>query len=78
MQEALVAGSALDRIVIARGRRGGRIEEIVRLARTRGVSIRFEDGTQLDRLAGTREHQGVVALAAAKPTTWRQAPVWRP
>lgn len=67
VQEALVAGSALDRIVIARGRHGGRIEEIVRLARTRGVPVRFEDAGQLDRLAGTREHQGVVALAAAKP-----------
>lgn len=66
VQEALVAGRALDRIVIARGRHGDRIEEIVRLARGRGVPVRFEDGEQLNRLAGTREHQGVVALAASK------------
>lgn len=66
VEEALVAGRALDRIVIARGRHGDRVEEIVRLARTRGVPVRFEDRPQLDRLAGTREHQGVVALAASK------------
>jgi 23S rRNA (guanosine2251-2'-O)-methyltransferase len=31
------------------------------------VPVRFEDRQQVDRLAGTREHQGVAALAAAKP-----------
>ena len=67
MREALEAGRALERIVIARGRHGERIEELVQLARARGVPVRFEDRDQVDRLAGTREHQGVVALAAAKP-----------
>jgi 23S rRNA (guanosine2251-2'-O)-methyltransferase len=66
VEEALKAGRALDRIVIARGRHGERVEEIVRRARSRGVPVRFEDRPQLDRLAGTREHQGVVALGAAK------------
>ncbi len=67
MREALEAGRALERIVIARGRHGERIEELVQLARARGVPVRFENRGQVDRLAGTREHQGVVALAAAKP-----------
>src|SRR5580692_11996279 len=67
VEEALVAGRALDRIVIARGRHGERVEAVVRLAKSRGVPVRFEDRQQLDRLAGTREHQGVVAMAAAKP-----------
>jgi len=67
VREALEAGRALERIVIARGRHGERIEELVQLARARGVPVRFEDRDQVDRLAGTREHQGVVALAAAKP-----------
>ncbi len=66
VEEALKAGRALDRIVIASGRHGERIEELVQLARRCGVPVRFEDRTQVDRLAGTREHQGVVALAAAK------------
>ncbi len=66
MREALEAGSALDRIVIAKGRQDSRIEEIVQLARGRGIAVRFEDRGQLDRLAGTKDHQGVVALAAAR------------
>jgi len=67
VEEALAAGRPLDRIVIARGRHGERVEAIVRLAKSRGVPVRFEDRQQVDRLAGTREHQGIAALAAAKP-----------
>lgn len=66
VEEALHAGRALERIVIARGRHGERMEEIVRLARSRGVPVRFEDRTQVDRLAGTRDHQGILALGASK------------
>lgn len=67
VEEALAAGRPLDRIVIARGRHGERVEAIVRLAKSRGVPVRFEERQQVDRLAGTREHQGIAALAAAKP-----------
>jgi 23S rRNA (guanosine2251-2'-O)-methyltransferase len=67
VEEALAAGRPLDRIVIARGRHGDRVEAVVRLAKTNGVPVRFEDRQQVDRLAGTREHQGVAALGAAKP-----------
>ncbi|HEV3483690.1 MAG TPA: 23S rRNA (guanosine(2251)-2'-O)-methyltransferase RlmB [Candidatus Acidoferrales bacterium] len=67
VEEALVAGRPLDRIVIARGRHGDRVEAIVRLAKSHGVPVRFEERQQVDRLAGTREHQGIAALAAAKP-----------
>jgi 23S rRNA (guanosine2251-2'-O)-methyltransferase len=67
VEEALAAGLALDRIVIARGRHGERVEAVVQLARSKSVPVRFEDRLQIDRLAGTREHQGIAALAAAKP-----------
>jgi len=67
VEEALTAVRALDRIVIARGRHGERVEAIVRLAKSRGVPVRFEDRQQLDRLTGTHAHQGIAALAAAKP-----------
>jgi 23S rRNA (guanosine2251-2'-O)-methyltransferase len=66
VREALEAGSTLDRIVIAKGRQDSRIEEIVQLARELGVAVRFEDRGQLDRLANSKDHQGVVALAAAR------------
>jgi 23S rRNA (guanosine2251-2'-O)-methyltransferase len=66
VEEALAAGRPLDRILIARGRHGDRVEEIVQKAKSHGVPVRFEDRQQLDRLTGTREHQGIVALVAAK------------
>ena len=66
VREALRAGRPLDRIVIARGRHGERVEEIVRLAAERGVPVRFEDRAQVDLLADRAEHQGVVAVAAPK------------
>jgi 23S rRNA (guanosine2251-2'-O)-methyltransferase len=66
VREALEARRALDRIVIARGRQDHRVEEIVQLARRGDVPVRFEDRAQVDRLAGTKEHQGVVALAAPR------------
>lgn len=66
VEEALAAGRALDRIVLARGRHGDRIESVVRLAKSRGVPVRFEDRAQIDRLVGSREHQGVAALASAR------------
>ena len=66
VSEALQAGSAIDRVVIARGRQDTRTGEIVQLARGRGIPVRFEDRSQIDRLANTKDHQGVVALAAAR------------
>jgi 23S rRNA (guanosine2251-2'-O)-methyltransferase len=68
VREALVAGRPLQTVVIARGRHGGRLEEIVRLARRSGVPVRFEDRARLDQMAGTREHQGVLGLVASKAT----------
>jgi 23S rRNA (guanosine2251-2'-O)-methyltransferase len=67
VREALEAGRALDRIVIAKGRQDTRTEEIVQLARKLNVPLRFEERGQLDRLVGSKDHQGVVALAAARP-----------
>lgn len=66
VREALEAGNSFDRIVIAKGRQDSRIEEIVQFARQRSIPIRFEDRAQLDRLANSRDHQGVVAFAAAR------------
>src|SRR5438046_8027575 len=56
----------MDRTAIAKGRHDTRVEEIVQLARKQGVPVRFEERGQLDRLANSKDHQGVVALAAAR------------
>lgn len=66
VREALESGRPIERIVIAKGRHGDRMEEIVRRARERRVPVRFEERGQLDRLANSTQHQGIVAIAAAK------------
>src|SRR5260221_10704899 len=66
VKEALEAQRPIDRIAIAKGREDPRVEEIVQLAGKEGVPVRFEDRGQLDRLANSKDHQGVVALAAAR------------
>src|SRR5207302_9701570 len=66
VKEALEARRPIDRIAIAKGRQDTRVEEIVELARKQGVPVRFEDRGQIDRLANSKDHQGVVALAAAR------------
>jgi 23S rRNA (guanosine2251-2'-O)-methyltransferase len=66
VKEALEARRPIDRIAIAKGRQDTRVEEIVQLARKQGVPVRFEERGQLDRLANSKDHQGVVALAAAR------------
>jgi 23S rRNA (guanosine2251-2'-O)-methyltransferase len=66
VKEALEANRPLEYILVAKGRQDTRAEEIVQLARRNGISVRFEERGQLDRAAGTRDHQGVVAIGAAR------------
>lgn len=68
VHEALEAQRPLERIVIAAGRQDSRIQAIVEMARAQNVPVRFQERSQLDRLANSRDHQGVVALSAPRPT----------
>jgi 23S rRNA (guanosine2251-2'-O)-methyltransferase len=63
--EALRAGRPLERLLVAQGAGGPRLQEIIDLARRGSVPVRFEPRAALDRLAGTPAHQGVVAMGAA-------------
>src|SRR5579872_7599699 len=64
--EALRSHHPLDRILVAQGAGGPRLQEIIDLARRASIAVRFEPRAALDRMAGTPAHQGVVALGAAK------------
>ena len=64
--EALRAGRPLERILVAKGAGGPKLQEIIDLARKGAVPLRFEPRPALDRLSGTAAHQGVVALGAAQ------------
>ena len=66
VREALRAGRPLDRILIAKGSSGSRIQEIVDLAREHKVPIRYESREMLDRAAAGVSHQGVVGFGAAE------------
>jgi 23S rRNA (guanosine2251-2'-O)-methyltransferase len=64
--EALRAQHPLERLLVAQGAGGPRLQEIIDLARRAKVPVRFEPRSALDRLAGSSAHQGVVAMGAAK------------
>jgi 23S rRNA (guanosine2251-2'-O)-methyltransferase len=63
IREALRSGQTLERVLIARGAGGPRLQEIIDLCRQAGVPVRFEPKDQLDRLSNNAHHQGVVAVA---------------
>jgi 23S rRNA (guanosine2251-2'-O)-methyltransferase len=66
VREALKAGRTLDRILVARGAGGPRLQEIIDLAREHSVPVRFEPREALDRASNNATHQGVVAFGAAE------------
>jgi 23S rRNA (guanosine2251-2'-O)-methyltransferase len=67
--EALRARHPLDRVLVAQGAGGPKLQEIIDLARRASIPVRFEQRSALDRLAGTSAHQGVVAMGAARQYT---------
>ena len=64
--EALKEKRPLDRVLVAQGAGGPRMQEVIDLARRASIPVRFEPRSALDRLAGTSAHQGVVAIGAAR------------
>jgi len=66
VQEALLSGTTLERIYISEGRKGQVLHELVRLAKSQNVDIRFEPWERLNtRVGKNASHQGVVAILAA-------------
>jgi 23S rRNA (guanosine2251-2'-O)-methyltransferase len=64
--EALRSGNPLERVLVAQGAGGPRLQEIIDMARRASIPVRFEPRQALDRLAGSAAHQGVIALSAAR------------
>jgi 23S rRNA (guanosine2251-2'-O)-methyltransferase len=64
--EALRAGTRpIERVSVADGVQGARLQDIMRLARAADVPVRRVPRAELQRLAGMVNHQGVVATIAA-------------
>ncbi|HUQ90288.1 MAG TPA: 23S rRNA (guanosine(2251)-2'-O)-methyltransferase RlmB [Bryobacteraceae bacterium] len=64
VREALRAGRSLDRVLIAKGAGGTKIQEIIEICRQQGIAVRFEPRDALDRACHNAVHQGVLAFAA--------------
>jgi 23S rRNA (guanosine2251-2'-O)-methyltransferase len=64
--EALRARSPLNRILVAKGASGPRLQQVIDAARQQSVPVRFEPREALDRIAGGAAHQGVVAIGAVR------------
>jgi 23S rRNA (guanosine2251-2'-O)-methyltransferase len=66
VREALLAGRPLDRVVVAKGAGGARVQELLALCRERGIPVRVEPRDRLDRASNGANHQGVIAFGAAE------------
>jgi len=62
VREALRAKLLLDRVLIAKGAGGPRIQEIVDLCRQAHIPIRFEPRATLDKICNGQAHQAVIAF----------------
>lgn len=67
--EMLRSGRPIDRLLIARGRRGRTMEELIRGAEARRVRIEPVESEALDALSRTGHHQGVIAIGPP-PSPW--------
>ena len=63
--EALRAGTAIDKLYIAKGETDRTLARIAANAREAGVVVVEADRRKLDAMSGTHSHQGVIAVAAA-------------
>nr|CRH07953.1 23S rRNA (guanosine-2'-O-)-methyltransferase rlmB [Candidatus Magnetococcus massalia] len=62
----LESGRPVNQIKIANGKGNNRLQQIVDLARDRGLNIQFVERTALDRMVGQGVHQGVVVRTAPR------------
>ncbi len=64
--EALRAGTAIDKIYLARGETDATLGHIASTARNKGVVVTEADRRKLDGMSRTKSHQGVIAVAAVR------------
>lgn len=65
VREALRSHRPLDKVLIAKGASGPRIQEIIELCRKQSVPVRIEPRDLLDRTSKGVPHQGAIAFGAA-------------
>ena len=65
--EALKSGRGINKILLAQGDRAHDIEELLALAKERGVLTQTVERAKIESLAGGHRHQGVLAFVAPVP-----------
>ncbi|NLM38043.1 MAG: 23S rRNA (guanosine(2251)-2'-O)-methyltransferase RlmB, partial [Firmicutes bacterium] len=66
--EALQAGRKLKKVYLAKQAHGPQVSAILALVQERGIPVEYCERKELDRLATTGHHQGVMALVESLPT----------
>lgn len=66
VREALRAHKPLDKVLVAKGATGPRIQEIIDLCKAGSIPIRFEPRESLDRSAKGISHQNVIGFGATR------------
>lgn len=66
VSEAINSGREIDSIYVTRGNKSGNISVILAKAKDRGIPIKEADIKKLDYLCAHGNHQGIVAISAAK------------
>lgn len=61
-----IGARPVEYVLVTEGHRGLRVQEIIDSCRRAGISLRFAPQQALERVAGTPQHQHVVAICAAK------------
>jgi 23S rRNA (guanosine2251-2'-O)-methyltransferase len=56
----------MEYVLVTAGHHGARVQEIIDACRANGISLRFAPQPALERVAGTTQHQNVVAVCSAK------------
>lgn len=64
--EALKSERSINKILVAKGDREGSINQIIALAKDKGVVVQEVDKVKIDSLSESHGHQGVIALTAVK------------
>ena len=64
--EALRAGTAVDKVYIAKGETDATLGHIASTARGKGIVVVEADRRKLDAMSVTHSHQGVIAVAAVR------------
>jgi 23S rRNA (guanosine2251-2'-O)-methyltransferase len=64
VKEALQSGAPVRKIYLAHGSRGPELMQLIQLAEEKRIPLQTVPRQELDRLAGTDKHQGILAVMA--------------